>query len=65
MEDINIKEIRESTGMNKREFADYMCIPYRTLVEWERGTRNSPDYVKRLIKYYVETKKLAEKTNNI
>ena len=34
-----IKELRESTGMNRKEFCEYFGIPYRTVTEWERGTR--------------------------
>ena len=33
-----IKELRESTGMNRKEFCKYFEIPYRTVTEWERGT---------------------------
>ena len=32
-----IKELRESTGMNRKEFCKYFEIPYRTVTEWERG----------------------------
>ena len=31
-----IKELRESTGMNRREFCEYFDIPYRIVTEWER-----------------------------
>ena len=37
------KELRESTGMNRKEFCEYFGIPYRTVTEWERGTRKMPD----------------------
>ena len=48
-----IKELRESTGMNRKEFCKYFEIPYRTVTEWERGTRKMPDYVLRLLAYKV------------
>lgn len=35
-----IKELRESTGMNRREFCEYFDIPYRTVTEWERDNRH-------------------------
>ena len=35
-----IKELREITGMNRRQFCEAFEIPYRTVTEWERGTRN-------------------------
>lgn len=49
-----IKELRESTGMNRKEFCEYFRIPYRTVTEWERGTRKMPDYVFRLLTYRIK-----------
>ena len=48
---IEIKKLRESTGMNRKEFCECFDIPYRTVTEWERGNRNAPDYVLRLLAY--------------
>ena len=48
-----IKELRESTGMNRREFCDYFQIPYRTVTDWERDNRHAPEYVMRLLEYYI------------
>ena len=56
-----IKELRESTGMNRKEFCEYFGIPYRTVTEWERGTRKMPDYVFRLLAYRVKMDKLTVK----
>ena len=56
-----IKELRKATGMNRREFCEYFQIPYRTVTEWERGNRTMPDYVLRLLSYYIRTKILGEK----
>ena len=53
---IEIKKLRESTGMNRKEFCECFNIPYRTVTEWERGTRNAPDYVLRLLAYYIRIK---------
>lgn len=47
-------ELRSSTGMNRREFADYFEIPYRTVQEWELGNRKMPEYLLRLMAYKVE-----------
>ena len=52
-----LKEIREMLGMNRTEFSRYMGIPLRTLEEWEAGRRQMPEYVLRLIAYYVKTQK--------
>ena len=56
-----IKELRESTGMNRKEFCEYFGIPYRTVTEWERGTRKMPDYVLRLLAYKAKMEKLIIK----
>lgn len=56
-----IKELRKATGMNRREFCEYFQIPYRTVTEWERGNRTMPDYVLRLLSYYIRTNILGEK----
>ncbi len=45
--------IREKTGMNRKEFSDWLGIPYRTMQEWELGRRAMPEYVLRLIAYKV------------
>ena len=29
-----IVELRESTGMTRKEFCEYFHIPYRTVTEW-------------------------------
>ena len=55
-----MKKNRELTGMNRREFSDYMDIPLRTLEEWEAGRRKMPDYVLRLITYYVRMEQLRK-----
>lgn len=56
-----VKELRESTGMNRREFCEYFQIPYRTVTEWERDNRHAPEYVLRLLEYYIRAEKMANK----
>lgn len=55
-----IKELRECTGMNRKEFCEYFQIPYRTVTEWELGNRHAPDYVLRLLEYYIRMEKMDE-----
>ena len=55
-----IRELRESTGMNRKEFCEYFQIPYRTVTEWERDNRHSPEYVLRLLEYYIRMEKLQK-----
>lgn len=60
-----IKELRESTGMNRREFCEYFEIPYRTVTEWERDNRHAPEYVLRLLEYYIRMEKLNKDKQEI
>jgi transcriptional regulator with XRE-family HTH domain len=55
-----IRELRESTGMNRKEFCKYFEIPYRTVTEWELGGRHAPEYVLRLLEYYIRAEKLEQ-----
>ena len=57
-----IRELRESTGMNRKEFCEYFGIPYRTVTEWERGNRHAPEYLIRLLTYYIQAEKLIKKS---
>ncbi len=53
-------ELRESTGMTRRQFCDYFGIPYRTLQDWELGNRKMPDYLLHLMTYKVKIEKLMK-----
>lgn len=55
-------ELRASTGMNRREFAEYFEIPYRTVQEWELGNRKMPEYLLRLMAYKV---KIEQQNNEV
>ena len=46
-------ELRKQTGMNRREFAEYFGIPYRTVQDWELGNRQMPEYLLRLMVYKI------------
>lgn len=49
-----IKELRESTGMTRREFSEHTGIPVRTLEDWEAARRTPPEYIPRLIAYQLK-----------
>ena len=53
-----LMKLRESTGMNRRQFAEYFEIPYRTVQDWELGSREMPEYLLRLIAYKLKMEKL-------
>ena len=46
-----VKTLRSEMNMNRREFCDYFCIPYRTMVDWEAGRRKMPEYLLHLMEY--------------
>ncbi|MDD7390574.1 MAG: helix-turn-helix transcriptional regulator [Lachnospiraceae bacterium] len=48
-----MRELRESTGMNRKEFCEFFGIPYRTVTDWELDNRHAPEYVLRLLEYYI------------
>lgn len=39
-----VVEIRESTGLSRRQFSELTKIPIGTLCKWEQGTRKPPTY---------------------
>ena len=51
------KMVRAESGMNRKEFAEWFGIPYRTMQEWELGRRAMPQYVLDLIVYKVRNEK--------
>ena len=56
-----LRKLRESTGMNRKEFCEYFDIPYMTVTDWELGNRRVPQYLLRLMAYKIEIEKLADK----
>ena len=49
--------VRNMTGMNRKEFAEWLAIPYRTMQDWELGTSQVPEYVLKLVAYKVMMEK--------
>lgn len=45
----NVKEIRESTGMSQKAFAQMYGIPLSTLRNWEQGNNSPAPYVVNLL----------------
>lgn len=50
---MNIKELRTACGMTQQQFAETLCIPKRTIENWEGGKNQCPVYVNTLIEYYL------------
>lgn len=55
-----LKKIRQETGMTQKAFAQYFQIPLRTYEQWERGIREMPEYLLRLMLYKIRIEHLAE-----
>ena len=55
-----IKEMRESTGLSRKEFSEHTGIPVRTLEDWEAGRRTPPEYIPRLIAYQLKYEELMK-----
>ena len=55
-----IKELRESIGMSRKEFSEHTGIPVRTLEDWEAARRTPPEYIPRLIAYQLKYEELLK-----
>lgn len=54
---MTVKELRRKTGMNRKEFSDYLKIPYQTLKNWESGISECKPVVLRGMYYELLVKK--------
>lgn len=57
---MTIKELREHTNMNMKQFAEYFNIPYRTVQDWEYEKRKCPDYLLDLMIYKLQHEGIVE-----
>ncbi len=57
----SIKDLRERTGMSRKEFSNHTGIPVRTLEDWEAGRRTPSEYIPRLISYQLKYEELIGK----
>ena len=48
-----IKELREQTYLSQSKFANIVGIPVANIAKWEQGVSNPPDYVIKLIEFYL------------
>lgn len=60
---MNIKNLREKTGMTQKDFGEYLNIPVRTLQDWENNRRIPPIYVVELIEYKIDNERAKTKQN--
>ena len=49
MESNAIKEARLQAGMNIKELAELLGVPYRTVQDWNAGRHLPPEWIARLV----------------
>lgn len=49
-----IRYARMKYGLTQQQLADLTGIPHRTIQNWEGGQRKCPDYVEKLLLFYLE-----------
>ena len=51
---MTFKELRQKTGMNMTRFAEYFGMAFRTVQNWDNGSRNCQPHLLELMKYKLE-----------
>ena len=46
---MTIAEARKEKGLSRKDVAEWLEIPYRTITNWENGERQCPAYIEKLI----------------
>lgn len=59
---MSVKEMRNASGLTQKAFAEALQIPEKTIKNWEQGQRKCPEYLLRLMGYFLEKEGLL-KTN--
>lgn len=54
IDNMTIKEMRETSGLSQIKICELTGVPTRTWRSWETGERACPEYVVRLIRYFLE-----------
>ena len=57
---MTFKELRQQSGMNIKQFAECFQIPYRTVQNWELGTRTCPEYLLKLMEYKLRNENIIK-----
>ena len=55
-----IKKIRADLGLTRKAFSEYIGNPLRNLEEWEAGRRKMPEYLLRMMTYYIKMSQYLE-----
>ena len=55
---MDVKELREKSGLSRSDFAKHFGIPYRTVQSWELCERECPEYLLKLIEFKLKAENL-------
>lgn len=55
---MTIKEMRQKTHLSQSKFAKLLDIPVANIAKWEQGITKPPEYVIKLIEYFLRSKRL-------
>lgn len=55
-----LKMIRSELGLTRKAFSEFIGIPLRNLEEWEAGRRKMPEYLLRMMVYYIKVNQYLE-----
>ena len=55
-----LKEIRSELGLTRKPFSEFIGIPLRNLEGWEAGRRKMPEYLLRMMVYYIKVNQYLE-----
>lgn len=58
---MTIKEMRTATGLTQKAFAELLGMSKRTIENWEGDVNKCPEYLLRLIEYYLKNENLMDK----
>lgn len=59
---MDIREMRKKLGYTQSEFAERYKIPFRTIQNWESGSRKPPEYFLSLLEHKVKEDLINKKT---
>lgn len=60
----DVKALRERYNLTRKQFTETFGIPYRTVQDWELGSRKCPDYLLRLIEFRLKNDKQLHKAKD-
>lgn len=60
---MSIKELRQLTGLNIKQFCEMLRIPRRTYDNWEKGISSPPEYLVYLLIYYLKNEDLIKESS--